>query len=414
MSPRRLAEARYRRSMNWVWLCCFSMPKPQPNEPTRGNRVDVILVTILVLQIAGLVYAGLAPFSFSPPNRVQHISEGDALQFDAAGIATSEGVLESATHFPDDKLTIHLIIEPDGEPGAGLGTILSLEDDQRVSPLVVAQWKTWVVIRVREPDRATRGYWEMDAAGFPAGETHFVTITSGPTHGTAMYVDGVATGDARTRSVIRNDRALDARLLVGCLGNGSAGWRGKLKGLAILGERLDASAVAAHHERVTKGDVAALQDVSGLIALYDFTDLEPDRPELLHSAANLVRGSALGKLEVPKVFSPLRPETFGIPQLRDMKADWFLQDLLRNIAGFIPLGFVLGLMLIRRRDAPGFVVAFQVAILGVLLSLTIESIQIALPMRSSSLSDLTLNVIGTMIGSVIALAFRHTRIAGPN
>ena len=387
------------------------MLRPFQKQRQRRTPIDVILGILLALQVAGLTYAGLSPFSFSPQNQVEALEARHGLGFDNVSIATSAGELSNADDFPQGALTIHLMIRPDQDSAAGLGTILTIEDGSRVSPLIIGQWKSWLVIRVRDTKRAARGYWEMDAAGLPAGETHLVTITSGPKRGTAIYIDGIATGDTRTRTLIRGDRPLDGKLLLGCLGNGSAGWRGELLGLAILGNSLGEFEVADHYARVVEGDFASLGAAGDFVALYDFEQIGGENEELIHTVDNLIANSAVGRLEVPRIFTPLRPEVFGIPPLRDMKADWFLKDLLRNIAGFIPLGFVAGLILIRNRNARGYVITFQVALVGALLSVGIETIQIALPMRSSSLSDVTLNVIGTMTGAVIALAFRHSRLA---
>ncbi|MBW2292470.1 MAG: VanZ family protein [Deltaproteobacteria bacterium] len=379
-----------------------------PSEHSRGSKIDLALVLFLVAQVAGLVYLGLAPFSFSPPNRVKSLDDPPGLQFSALGIATSQGTVRGAEQFPGDSLSIHFMIEPDDEPRSGLGTILSIEGKGRTAPLIVAQWKSWLVVRVRDPARRNLGYWEINAAGFRVGERHFVTITSGPKSGTAIYIDGVATGDTRGRAIIRREEGFDGRLLLGCLGNGSAGWRGKLFGLAITSTVVDPGEIAAQYDRVRSDGFKALREDRDIIALYDFTSHEPKREELLYSVPNRVADSALGDLEIPAVFAPVRPEAFGVPKLRDMMADWFLRDLLRNIAGFFPFGLIAALILIRRRSGQGYVIALQVAFLGAILSLGIEAVQIALPMRNSSLSDLSLNVIGAAIGAVIALAFRHT------
>jgi glycopeptide antibiotics resistance protein len=72
------------------------------------------------------------------------------------------------------------------------------------------------------------------------------------------------------------------------------------------------------------------------------------------------------------------------------------------------LGFIACLILLRNRDARGYLITIQIALLGALLSLGIETVQIVLPMRSSSLSDLYLNVIGTWVGSVMGLGLRQT------
>jgi hypothetical protein len=391
-------------------------------ERRRGSKIDFALVLFLVIQVMGLGYLGLTPFSFSPRNRVEPLTNPPGIQFNALGIATSRESVRSEEQFPDDSLSIHLMIEPDDEPRGGLGTILSIEDERRGAQLIVAQWKSWLVVRVNDPTSANLGYWEIDAADFQVGDTHLVSITSGPTSGTTIYVDGVASGDTRRRTIIRSDERFDGRLLLGCLGNGSAGWRGKLFGLAITNSVLNSDEIAAQYEEVRDASFKSLhrgQD-RDFVAFYDFvntdfvntdfanTDFANNQPQLdglLHTVPNRVAGSRFGDIEIPETFAPLRPSVFNVPRLRDMKADWFLRDLIRNITGFFPFGFTAAVILIRRSKVQGYATVFQVAILGGLLSLVIETVQIALPMRNSSLSDLSLNIIGAAIGAVIAFGF---------
>lgn len=379
-----------------------------PTERRRGSKIDLALAVVMIVQVAVLIYLGLEPFSFSPPNRVEPLSDPPGLRFSAHGIATTPESAGGEELFPDGSLSIHFMIEPDEEPRRGLGTIFSIEDQSSVAPLIIAQWKNWLVVRVRDTVHSRLGYWEIDAAGFQAGRTRLVTITSGPRTGTVIYVDGVASGSARPRVILGDEDPPYGRLLLGCLSNGSAGWRGNLYGLAISRTVLSPDAIAAQHDRVRSKGFGELRKGDDFVAFYDFASLEPQRKGLLHTARNLVAGSGFGDLEIPETFAPLRPAVFGVPRLRDMKADWFLRDLLRNIAGFFPFGFIATLMLARKSDAPGYAIALQAVLLGAILSVGIESVQIAMPMRSSSLSDLSLNVIGSGIGAVFALAFRHT------
>jgi len=386
------------------------MPDPAAFERPRRIWLDLGLAGLLIVQVIVLVYLGLTPFQFFLRNQVAAQPEEGGIEFDAVGLATSEGSIDGRAHFANETISIHLMIEPSDEPRTGLGTIVSIDSATGPAPVIIAQWKKWLVVRVWDPAHRSLGYWEIDAAGFSKYVRRFVTITSGPLEGTAIYVDGIATGDTRQRSIIRNERGFEGRLLLGCLGNGSAGWRGTLSGLAIINERLTAEQVTWQHEQVQRAGFSALQEVRNLYALYDFSKLTQESGESLYSLSNAVSTSALGRLQFPQVFSPLRPEVFGIPQLRDMKADWFLDDMLRNIAGFTPFGFLASLLLIRSRNQPSYVITAQVALLGALLSLGIESIQIALPMRRSSLSDLSLNVIGSIIGALTAIAFRYTSL----
>jgi len=79
---------------------------------------------------------------------------------------------------------------------------------------------------------------------------------------------------------------------------------------------------------------------------------------------------------------------------------WTGFDVLSNVLGYAPLGFLLALALHRtRRDWPGILIATLVAA-G--LSLSMETLQMFLPVRVPSNVDAALNVIGALIGAVAA------------
>lgn len=78
---------------------------------------------------------------------------------------------------------------------------------------------------------------------------------------------------------------------------------------------------------------------------------------------------------------------------------WF--DVNTNIAGYVPLGFLLALGLLR----DGWRVRWAVpvaALLGTLLSLSMEFLQIYLPQRVPSNLDLSLNAGGALAGALLA------------
>lgn len=79
---------------------------------------------------------------------------------------------------------------------------------------------------------------------------------------------------------------------------------------------------------------------------------------------------------------------------------WTGFDVAINIAGYMPLGFLLALALLRSggRHPP---VLLAVAA-GVLLSLVMEFLQIYLPQRVPSNLDLLLNAVGTLGGTLLA------------
>lgn len=79
---------------------------------------------------------------------------------------------------------------------------------------------------------------------------------------------------------------------------------------------------------------------------------------------------------------------------------WTGFDVAINVAGYAPLGFLLGLALLRSGHERGAV--FLAALAGVLLSLLMEYLQIYLPRRVPSNLDLLLNAIGALAGAAMA------------
>lgn len=81
---------------------------------------------------------------------------------------------------------------------------------------------------------------------------------------------------------------------------------------------------------------------------------------------------------------------------------WTVFDIVINVLGYMPLGFLLSLGALRSGRAPYAVMA--AAVLAGVLSLAMESIQNYLPTRVSSNLDLGLNISGAWLGALLAWA----------
>jgi VanZ family protein len=81
---------------------------------------------------------------------------------------------------------------------------------------------------------------------------------------------------------------------------------------------------------------------------------------------------------------------------------WTGFDVTINVAGYVPMGFLLTLLAFRT-DRRRSVVGLSVLLAG-LLSLVMESIQNYLPVRVASNIDLALNVLGALVGAWVAWA----------
>jgi VanZ family protein len=84
-------------------------------------------------------------------------------------------------------------------------------------------------------------------------------------------------------------------------------------------------------------------------------------------------------------------------------------DLFVNVAAYVPLGFLLCLVLLRRR-AVWFATLFSI-VFSTSLSLGMESLQSFMPARVASLVDLVVNAGGAIVGAALALLIHWWRAA---
>jgi VanZ family protein len=84
---------------------------------------------------------------------------------------------------------------------------------------------------------------------------------------------------------------------------------------------------------------------------------------------------------------------------------WSHFDLGANLLGYMPLGFLMALALLRTRllPQPAFLATFAAA----LLSLVMEGLQTYLPQRVPQLSDWLLNSAGALLGALLAQLFER-------
>jgi len=87
---------------------------------------------------------------------------------------------------------------------------------------------------------------------------------------------------------------------------------------------------------------------------------------------------------------------------------WRPADFVLNILLFVPFGFGLEAILRRKRLPVSTAIPFSILI-GAILSLSVEILQVWLPGRYPSLIDVSSNTLGTLIGSVVflLLSFRQ-------
>ena len=112
------------------------------------------------------------------------------------------------------------------------------------------------------------------------------------------------------------------------------------------------------------------------------------------------------KIIIPAFFKPPRHTILSSPREDAYMTLSYLKDIVQNILGFVPFGFlaISAIALTPRlsdRSKSMIVVFF-----GFAFSLSIELIQIFIPARSSSLTDISTNTLGAALGVLIFFIFR--------
>jgi VanZ family protein len=362
------------------------------------NASRKFVLSICVAICVGYFLAGLWPLEFHPRNNLGWRPGAGGTFFGWPSIIYSEASQDfgcGETPSADaGTVTIELYVTSEHRPRRELGSILTLYDGDLPENLLVGQWRSDLLLRTPSRDergRRTFREFAVDAGLYP-GIRRFLGITAGP-EGTAFYVDGVRT-KVFPRLILRPD-TLRGRLVLGDSPQGDRRWAGKMFGAAIFNRTLTGKEISRHYQLWKNGRSRQLSSEPGLSALYflgersgsTVPDHSPSRNPLL----------------IPEYYKVMRKTVLVTPWEDPHPYFSDTGDVLINVLGFIPFGFFFYIH--RDQVRPGCTIrnaAVTVTLSG-LISLAIELIQVYLPTRSSSLTDLICNVAGSVIGVLIAL-----------
>lgn len=352
------------------------------------NRTTAGLTSVAMA--VGLLTVGLWPFDFRPHNRVGWLKEPAGLSFQPDGIAYEPEATDWSRGSPPDQpaaFTMEIWLEPGQVPPTDLFHILTIDDGGIPSGIVLFQWKTELLLRIR--DRASRrGFREVGPSGVLTEQTPcFVTITVAPA-GTTFYSNGFRLNHYPAFTV-PNSR-LHGRLILGNAAEGKHPWRGNLFGLAIFNRALDASEVAQHYALWTNHQAGQLATETGLAALYRFDE----------GSGQWVNDSSTNRHRL------LIPERYRVLHKRVLELDAIgmsdLDNIAINILGFMPFGFIVyTYRRLAKPDGWGRNLVWAVCA-GAMISLAIELAQAWLPNRTSSINNIFTNTLGTFLGALLA------------
>lgn len=332
-----------------------------------------------VFLLCGIVVGTLSPFR-APGNDVTWLDRVNGLRFGTHGTLVGSGALKTSSQ-DDASVSLEIWLQPSLVTGSNI--FLTFCTPENPLQFSLRQYRADLVLRseFRDERRQAR-FKKVDIRDvFSKDKPSFLTIIS-TTRGTAVYLDGAL---VRTLPHFRlSGKDIGAQIVFGGSPVEYDPWAGQLRGLAIYEEELTGAQVAQHYESWRERGRPAITQSERSVALYV---LDEHMGTVVH---NQIPSGI--DLQIPEQFTLLHPMVLGRPSLRDQ------QDILVNIVGFIPFGlFFRAYFSIRQIQRP----AMAVIVLGGMVSLTIESLQVFLPTRGSDMTDVITNVLGTVVGVML-------------
>jgi hypothetical protein len=359
-----------------------------------------ILGILCILMTVGLLFAGLWPFDPCPKNRAYWIPNEEGLYFDGhrdrwklsvGGIAYTPSPLSASKPAPSEKgsFTIDILLNPSQDSTDGVPHILSFINASGREVLNLGQWKQSLIVRWFNYDQS--GKRQMRAIGVGNAlikdKTRRSTIVSNQ-EATNIYLDGKLANRFRGTALIGEKESIR-----GCsvaLGNSrtvKSSWTGSISGLRLYERSLLESEVAK--APAEDKNSPGVRD-EGLIAAFAF-----------HKARGTLIPDLSGNennLEVPERVTAHR-SILAWPYLDVLKKGSLRSDIIVNVLGFVPFGFVLAFWREQGNESRRWCSFLMAVLVGALISLVIEVTQAFIPARDSSVVDVICNIGGTSIGA---------------
>lgn len=351
------------------------------------------LVVLCVLAALALMWATLRPFNPHPHNDVSWLPEANGVRFGGSGIILSQGSLTPVTESAvPDACTIEIYLRP--FTGDDEGNFLTFSSDDNLDAVFLRQWRESLLIYKSTPTRGRAPrltVFEVDNI-LRVRRLVLITISSGQ-RGTTVYVDGkVARSNPHFRIRLAD---LYRKIVLGTSPSNFQVWHGEIRGLAIFDEEIAAEQVQAQFVGWSSGSfspAAVTENINHARAVYDFSE----------------RSGPVIRSEVKSAPALTIPEYFSVPHKPLLASpteefDWtpsYRADVIANILGFMPFGFVLcGFFALSRPRVQAILIS---TLVGGLLSLSVEFLQYYIPRRDSSLTDVISNTTGSLLGALIA------------
>lgn len=337
----------------------------------------------------GILFATLYPFEFRPHNDVEWLKGG--LRFGQHGIVISDGPLMTEAAGDDSSCSIELLLKPGTLVGSSRFLVSS--NASRSEQFKLTQYRDGLILWRTSGQGKNRHSVKRDVVHFfNSWEVMLLTLTSGP-KGTSVYSNGRLL--ERFAGYTLSRAAMSGSFAFGADTSHIDTWPGQLRGLALYARELSPSEVAGNYQMWLTDPGENCDAGKERTALFTFQE----------GQGTVIRNlcAAGGNLSIPPSFVLPSKPFLASPWQEFVPSLDYLNDLIRNVLGFVPFGFALcGYLWLSGRKEKAVLIAI---FLGAASSFGIEILQGFIPQRDSGLTDVLTNTLGTALG---ALLFRLT------
>jgi len=348
----------------------------------RFLPIASIVVTLILLG------AGLWPFNPFPRNQVAWLPTGNGVEFGDHGVVFSSGPFIPSQPDSASSCSLEIRLQPRLKLIHNSATLLVFYTPNNPLQLRLMQYRDELLIRksYRDANNKVKSVEIELEHAFTQDEPVSFLVTSG-SHGSVAYRNGIRAGASKRLELSCAD--FSGQLVLGDSAISDNPFQGKITALAIYQREVTPAEISnAYTASQAEAPLLKPADDDRMLARYTFAE---GSGKVIYNRA----GSA-PDLYIPRTFRLLH-QPFLTPPWKEFIFDrLYAYDVAINVAGFVPLGFILCAYLSWQRRWKR--AAILTILAGAAISLTIEVLQSFLPSRFSGVTDLITNTSGTALG----------------
>jgi hypothetical protein len=354
----------------------------------RLQNAKLVLHIAVAANICVLLIIALWPLDPWPPNGVSWLPGQDGVRFE------NHGTILSAGHFPTEAgaerepFSLEIWMEPWRTEGSGV--IIAFYARENPTHFMIRQDQSDVSVIHTTGQRVE--LQPLTAGGvITLNKRMLITLTADPKR-TTLYINGQPEEASQSFGLSRKN--LTGEFVVGTSPVQNESWVGVIRGIAIYKNELTTREISDHYHAWLSNHECDAFDRQSMLALYLFRERSGS------SIKNEIQPGV--NLRIPRHYTIWRQNILQAPW-KELRLDWaYLNDVLLNVLGFVPLGLVLFpyFRIVLRSKRP-LIMSY---LTGGLLSLTIEVLQSCLPTRYSGWTDVITNSAGAALGASVCLS----------